>query len=63
MEHIKFVYERGDDSNSGFNSQRIETSLADKDDCGLIIDEVCEQFISFMESSGFSVDQVINYFR
>lgn len=63
MEHIKFIYERGDDSNSSFNSQRIENSLADKDDCGLTIDEVCEQFISFMESSGFSVDQVINYFR
>lgn len=63
MEHIKFIYERGDDSNSVFNSQRIENSLADKDDCGLTIDEVCEQFISFMESSGFSVDQVINYFR
>lgn len=63
MEHITFTYERGDDFSDNFSTQRIENTLADKDDCGLTIEEVCEQFMSFMESVGFSVDQIVNHFQ
>ena len=63
MEHIEFKYEFGSESDKGFNTHCIESNMTDRDDCGLKVDEVCENFIQFMESVGFSVDQVMNYFR
>lgn len=63
MEHIEFKYEFGNDSDKGFNTHRVESSMADRDDCGLTVDEVCENFVQFMESAGFSFDQILNYFR
>ena len=63
MEHIVFKYEFGSESDKGFNTHNVESSMADRDDCGLRVDEVCENFVQFMESVGFSVDQVFDYFR
>lgn len=63
MEHIEFKYEFGRESDRGFNTHRVESSMVDRDDCGLRADEVCENFVQFMESAGFSVDQIMNYFR
>ena len=63
MEHIEFKYEFSNDSDKGFNTHRVESSMADHDDCGLRADEVCENFVQFMESAGFSLDQIMNYFR
>lgn len=63
MERIEFKYEFGSESDKSFNTHRIESSMADRDDCGLRVDEVCENFVEFMESAGFSIDQVFNYFR
>lgn len=33
------------------------------DDRGLRCEIVCENFVQFMESVGFSTDQIIDYFR
>lgn len=63
MEHIEFKYEFGNDSDKGFNTHRVESSISDRDDYGLTVNEVCENFVQFMESAGFSLDQILNYFR
>jgi len=63
MERIEFKYEFGSEADKSFNTHRVESNMTDRDDCGLKIDEVCENFVDFMESAGFSVDQVFNYFR
>lgn len=63
MERIEFKYEFGNESDKGFNTHHVESSMADRDDCGLRVDEVCENFIEFMESAGFSIDQIFDYFR
>lgn len=63
MERIEFKYEFSNDSDKSFNTHRVESSMTDHDDCGLRTDEVCEKFVEFMESAGFSLDQIMNYFR
>lgn len=63
MERIEFKYEIGSETSKNFNTHRVESCMADRDDCGLRVDEVCENFVNFMESAGFSIDQIINYFR
>ena len=59
MEKITMIYE-----GSRFDGDltRIEMSIADKEDEGLVGSDVCERFESFMEAVGFSSEGVINYF-
>ena len=63
MERIEFKYEFGSESSTSFNTHHVESDMTDRDDCGLRTDEICEHFVEFMESIGFSIDQVFNYFR
>jgi len=63
MERIEFKYDQGADFGHSFSTNHIESSISDKDECGLVVDEVCEAFVQFMESVGFSVDQVLSYFE
>ena len=63
MERIVFKYEFGNESDKSFNTHNVESSMVDRDDSGLRVDEVCENFVDFMESAGFSIDQIMNYFR
>ena len=63
MERIEFKYQSGSEFDKSFNTHNIETTITDRSDCGLHIDEVCENFVQFMESAGFSTNQVIDYFR
>lgn len=63
MERIVFKYEFGSEADKSFNTHNVESSMADRDDNGLRADEVCENFVDFMESAGFSIEQIFDYFR
>ena len=60
MEKITFIYE------STFNDtdlKRIDSVISDKEDCGLRDYDVCQKFEDFMQSVGFSEQNVLGYFR
>jgi hypothetical protein len=63
MERIELRYEGGYESANNIERQSIETAICDKDDCGLNVKDVCERFLQFMESVGFSVDTIMDYFK
>ena len=63
MERIELRYEFSNESDKSCNTFHAENVLTDKDGCGLSIDEICENFVEFMESAGFPVNKVYNYFR
>jgi hypothetical protein len=58
MEQIGFVYSF--DFPDG-KSKNVEYHLEDED--GLNVGDVCEAFVDFMKSAGFTEDQVYRYFR
>jgi hypothetical protein len=41
----------------------VQLTLGDKDDGGLHDYEVCDMFLDFMRSVGFSEENVLKYFR
>jgi hypothetical protein len=61
MEQINFTYYFGDqDSGTEHN---VRSSRHDKDDCGLQCSDICEMFVDFMTSAGFSEQSIWDYFR
>ena len=60
MEKIEMRYIFKDD-----NDEIKEVSLGKKDqaDGGLRDYEICEMFVDFMRSAGFSEDNIVKYFR
>lgn len=63
MERIKFEYEFGADFNDNTTTHRIESTVADRAEEGLNVNTVCEAFADFMESIGYSMEQVAHYFE
>lgn len=59
MEKVTLIYEFNDEN----NLKRVEAMKNDKEDSGLHDYEVCEMFMDFMRSVGFSEQNVIDYFR
>ena len=61
MEHIEFTYGFKDDEYGTYK----EVKMARKDDKGqgLTVSEVCEAFVDFMTSAGYSEDGVYDYFK
>ena len=63
MERIKFKYLRTDDYDDSNTTGNVKMDIQDKNDCGLLIGEVCETFVHFMEAVGFTENQVLDYFK
>ena len=57
-EEIKFSYSFCDKDDGTMHEVR-----SAKCKVSVNVDEICEMFISFMESAGFSIDNVYNYFN
>jgi hypothetical protein len=45
------------------DAREVRAIRRDKNDCGLRTDDICEMFRDFMESAGFSVQNIIDYFQ
>lgn len=59
MEKITMIYEG---SYHESDLTRIEMSIADKEDEGLVGSDICGRFEEFMEAIGFSSERITNYF-
>ena len=58
MERIEFTYIYRDD-----DGEEKTVSIAQRNDDGLRDCDVCEMFVDFMNSVGFSEDNVFRYFN
>lgn len=63
MERIKLKYLRTDGYDNSDTMDQVKMDIQDKNDCGLLIDNVCDTFVHFMEAVGFTGDQVLDYFK
>lgn len=59
MEKVHFVY----DFNYDGNRKSVSWTAEDKADEGLNCSKVCEAFLDFMRSIGFSEDNIFSYFN
>ena len=60
MEAIEFRYTFKDNKYGTAKDVRV---IKNADDEGLRADEICEMFLDFMETAGFSSKNVLNYFQ
>ena len=63
MECIEMRYVGRNDDSYAEDAREIRAIRRDRDDCGLRTTDICEMFRDFMESAGFSVDNIIEYFQ
>ena len=63
MERIRFIYDREDDCDSNFREGHAESLIRDKANRGLNLYDICETFVSFLESAGFSGKEITRYFE
>ena len=59
MEKIKFTYKFEEKE---FPTKNVKV-VCDGDEAGLNTSDVCEAFVDFMESAGFSIDNIYDYFN
>ena len=62
MERINFMYTFRDDTNEVVE-KNVELRLQDKEGEGITASAICTLFEDFMEAAGYSIDNVLNYFR
>jgi hypothetical protein len=60
MEQIDFIYKF---TFPDGKTKDVHLHLIDQDEIGLNASDVCEAFIDFMKSAGFTEEQVERYFR
>ena len=58
MEHVEFRYCFKDT-----NDERKEVCISKKDEDGLHDYDICEMFLDFMRSVGFSEENIFKYFQ
>lgn len=63
MECIEMRYVGRNNDSHAEDAREIRAIRRDKDDCGLRTADICEMFRDFMESAGFSVENIIDYFQ
>lgn len=61
MEKIQFSYAY--DEGDGSEVRQVNFQKADIKDCGLRATDICEMFVDFMNSVGFSEENVFKYFN
>jgi hypothetical protein len=61
MERIKFDYHFEDQDHGAEHD--VTSYKYDKNDCGLQCYDICEMFVDFMTSAGFSEQNIWDYFR
>ena len=61
MEKIQFSYTY--DEGDGSEVRQINFQKADTKDCGLRATDICQMFLDFMISAGFSENNVFDYFK
>ena len=59
MERINFTYCFEDNG----TEHSVLSSKRNKEDEGLHCDDICEMFVDFMRSAGFSEQNIYDYFR
>ena len=62
MERIRFVYTRDDEFSDVSENKSVVMEMRDKDEGGLRCDNICERFVEFMRSAGFSEENIFDYF-
>ena len=61
MEKIQFSYTY--DEGDGSEVRQVNFQKADTEDRGLMATDICEMFVDFMNSVGFSEENVFRYFK
>ena len=63
MECIEMRYVGKNDDFHAEDAREVRAIRRDKNDCGLRATDICEMFMDFMESVGFSVENIMDYFQ